>query len=566
MLPVADLAPISEWSNSMYRLAVILAVLAFVAATPFAIFAQEATPMADAAVATPVSLAGVDPLPLTAEREAELEAYISRMLAETGVPGASVAVVQNGEVVYQQGFGVRDLRATDPAPVTPDTLMMIGSITKSMTVTMAATLVDEGKLTWETPVVNLLPEFTLADPELSQKLTIRNAFCACTGLPQRDADFIFHSDAFTPRRLIASVADFPLTAPLGELFQYSNQMFAIGGYAATAAATGSQDDLYDAYTATMRAQLLDPLDMPRSTFALSDVLASGDYAVAHGRNLTGDMQTILLEDEDSFVRAVAPAGALWSSAAEMARYVQTELARGVTPDGRRLVSAENLEATWQQQVAIPGEMFGPGELAMLAQGYGLGWVKGSYHGQPLIWHNGGTFGFSSHLAFLPEADLGIVVLTNGAGADVLTLAIQYRLLELLFEQPETFDVRVAEQIDANAQGLTDLQKSLGAVDPESIAPWLGRYQSDALGDVEVTLADGTVVFDAGELQSTMTPLLDDADDVHTYLLAEPPFAGVPATFAMRDGAPVMTMIDPATGEEISFFFATGREAAATPTS
>lgn len=555
----------------MHRLSLILAMLVGIVATPMAIVAQEATPMTDAAAATPVSLAGVDPLLLTAERQAELEAYISMMLEKTGVPGASVAVVQNGEVVYQQGFGVRDLSAADPAPVTPETpetpetLMMIGSITKSMTATMAATLVDDGTLTWETPVVDLLPEFTLVDPELGQELTIRNAFCACTGLPQQDEDFIFHSDTLTPERLIASVADFPLTAPLGELYQYSNQLFAIGGYAATAATGADLDDLYDAYTAAMRQQVLGPLGMPRSTFTLDEVLASGDYAVAHGQNLTGAMQPILLEDEDSFVRSVAPAGALWSSVAEMARYVQTQLARGVAPDGTRLVSAENLEATWQQQVAIPEELFGPGELATLAQGYGLGWVNGSYHGQPLIWHSGGTFGFSAHLVFLPEADLGIVVLTNGAAADVLTISIQYRLLELLFARPETFDALVAQEIEANAQALADLQSSLGVVDPESIAPWLGLYHSDVLGDVEITVADGVAMFDAGELQSTMTPLLDDGDVGETYLLAEPPFAGAPATFAMRDGAPVMTLTDPGTGEEILFTFASSGEAA-TPTS
>ena len=136
---------------------------------------------------------------------------------------------------------MRELGGSDP--ITPDTLMMIGSITKPMTATMAATVVDDGKLTWDTPVVQILPEFAVADPALTERLSIRNAFCACTGLPQRDPEFLFNSDELTPERLSTSVKDYPLTAPLGEQFQYSNQLFAIGGYAAAAAAEQQSAEL-----------------------------------------------------------------------------------------------------------------------------------------------------------------------------------------------------------------------------------------------------------------------------------------------------------------------------------
>ena len=124
----------------MHRLIVLFMAVTMMI-LPLAALAQESTP-----VATPVSLAGSDPLPLTSEHQAELAEYIAGMLEKSGIPGAAVAVVQGGDVVYQQGFGMRELG--EPAPVTPDTLMMIGSITKSMTSTMAATVVDDGELTW----------------------------------------------------------------------------------------------------------------------------------------------------------------------------------------------------------------------------------------------------------------------------------------------------------------------------------------------------------------------------------------------------------------------------------
>lgn len=524
-----------------------MAIVAFfmLVGTPFAVLAQESTPQA-----SPGSLSGVQPLPLTSARAAELETYIEEMLAETHVPGAAVAVVQKGEIVFLEGFGVRELGRSEP--VTPETMMMIGSVTKSMTALMAATLVDSGELTWETPVADLLPGFAVADPELTQQLNVRNAFCACTGVPQRDGDFIFNSDAYTPQMLIASVADFPLTAPLGELFQYSNQMFAIGGYAATAAAGGNPDDLYDAYAATMRRQVLDPMGIAASTFSLDDVRASGNSAMAHGQDLSGAYQVMNLDDEDSFVRSVAPAGALWSSAAEMARYLQIELARGVAPDGVRVVSEENLEATWAQQVALPESQYGPEELATMAHGYGLGWVLGDYRGQPLIWHNGGTFGFSSHLAFLPEADLGIVVLTNGASADILTLAIQFRLFELLFDQPRSFDELATMEIEATAEGFAARQALLGAVDVAAIRPYMGVYQNDALGEVTISQQGDMVLFDAGELQSALTPLLGEEGEVVAYMLADPPFGGAAVTLETDAGSPLMTLTDSMSGETFVF--------------
>jgi len=521
--------------------------------------------------ATPGAM--LEPQTLTAEHLAELDAYIATMLEKTQIPGAAVAIVQNGQVIYENGFGVHEVDQPEPVtpetPETPETLMMIGSVTKSMTATMAATLVDAGRLRWDTPVVDLPPGFAVADPDLTQAMIVRNAFCACTGLPQRDADFILNSDNYTPESLIASVAAFPLAAPLGKLFQYSNQMFAIGGYAATAAASGETDDLYDAYVRVMGEQLLAPLGMTRSTFSLEEVEASGDYAGSHGRELSGAYVPVALDDEDSFVRAVAPAGALWSSAAEMAHYVQMELGRGIAPDGTRVISEENLGVTWQPQVAVPAppaaESEGlPPELIAMGQGYALGWLTGDYFGQRLLTHSGGTFGFVSQIALLPDADFGIVVLTNGVGAEVFTLAVQFRAFELLYDQPATGDPAITAAIDATTAQTAAIQVMLGTIDPESMTPYLGDYTSDTLGDVTVALQDGALILDVGEFQSELQPILDESGAVSAYLMSDPPLAGqVAVMFTVIDGLPVLNVIDPTTGEQYPFTFAT-EISAATP--
>jgi CubicO group peptidase (beta-lactamase class C family) len=526
-------------------------------ATPLAV--PPATPVAD--------LAGVSPLPLTGERRAAFEAYVAEAINRLGVAGASVAVVQGGEVVYAQGFGVRELGGTDP--VTPDTLMLIGSVTKSMTSTMAATVVDDGWVTWDTPLVEVLPDFSVADPQLTPRLTLADAFCACTGLPRRDLEIIFNFNDLTPDRLIAQVAELPLTAPYGQAFQYSNQMYALGGYAAAAAAGAAPNDLYRGYQMAMRQRLLNPIGMPRSTFALAEVLASGDYALPHATNLAGQLQPVSPLIDERFTTSVAPAGALWSSAREMARYLQMELADGVAPNGTQVVSAENLAQTRAPRVAIPAQPGLPPLFAEVGDHYAMGWVTGTYHGQPIISHSGGTLGFVSEVAFLPEADLGIVLLTNGGqGAGTFNYAVQFRLFELLFDQSAEFEAMLGPFLEAQTAQLGELRAHLGRVDPAAVAPYLGRYEHPTLGDVEVALRDGKLMLDAGEIRSEMRPQLDEAGQVVGYVFVDPPLAGsTPVTFRQgADGQPeVVAEVPTESGPTTYVFTLVGPDLAATPT-
>jgi CubicO group peptidase (beta-lactamase class C family) len=525
-----------------------------------------ATPIATPLAAPQSDLTDVAPLPLTGERRAEFEAYVADAMNRLGVPGASVAVVQGGEVVYLQGFGVREDGGSKP--VTPDTLMMIGSVTKSMTSTMAATVVDDGWLSWETPLVELLPGFAVADPQLTPRLTVADAFCACTGLPRRDPEIIFNFDSLTPEQLIGQVDELPLTAPFGERFQYSNQLYAVGGYAAAAAAGAAPDALFEGYQLTMRERLLNPIGMHRSTFALEEVLTSGDYALPHSGDLEGQTRPVPLLTDEGFVRAVAPAGALWSNAREMARYVQTELANGLAPDGTRVVSASNLERTRAPRVPIPAQPGLPPVFVESAQHYGMGWVIGSYYRQPLISHSGGTLGFGSEVAFLPEADLGIVILTNNVQAGgPFALAVQFRLFELLFDQPPAFDALMGQFLEAQVAQIAELRAQLRLVDPAAVSPYLGRYANPALGEVELEIQNGRLVFDAGEIRSELRPRMDDAGQVVAYFFTDPPLAGAPVPVTLRqgpDGRPEMEATVEGEGEETYVFTLLESSPVATP--
>ena len=205
----------------------------------------------------------------------------------------------------------------------------------------------------------------------------------------------------------------------------------------------------------------------------------------------------------------------------MARYVQTQLAGGVAPDGTRVVSAENLAMTWAPRVAIPPEPGGPPVLNAAQQDYGLGWFVGEYRGQRLLSHGGTAFGFTSEIAFLPDADLGLVVLTNGpevGTAYYFTQAVKFRLLELLFDQQPEIDPLLPGLLEDLAAE-TAQSGAAGTGRPRRDRAVPGRYTNPALGDVTVALRDGRLLFDAGEFWYELRPVAKE--DV-TYLLFDGP--------------------------------------------
>ncbi|MEJ2287654.1 MAG: serine hydrolase [Deinococcales bacterium] len=309
---------------------------------------------------TRIDLASQPAQPLGPAAVNDLDAFVPGAMAEAGVPGAVVAVVQNGRVVYERAFGVK--RSGRPDPMTLDTQLMIGSTSKSLTTLMMATLVDDGLMRWDTPVVDILPSFRVADPELSRTITLQNLVCACSGVPRRDYEFILNARTLGAEDVVRSLAGFRFFTDFGETFQYSNQMVASAGYIAGVAAGGDPDALLPGYARALQARVLSPIGMLDTTISLRQVQARGDYATPHGQTLSGARIPIPLSQE-ALLMPVAPAGSVWSTVPDMARYLLTLLAGGVAPNGERVVSTAGLEHLWTPQDKISADT-----------SYALGWM------------------------------------------------------------------------------------------------------------------------------------------------------------------------------------------------
>jgi hypothetical protein len=173
----------------------------------------------------------------------------------------------------------------------------------------------------------------------------------------------------------------------------------------------------------------------------------------------------------------------------------------------------------------------------MGRGYGRGWLVGDYGGQRLISHSGGTYGFVSQVALLPEADLGVVILTNGGpGAGPFTYAVQYRLFELLFDQPATIDQLISEYRDGFQAATAQLQGQVKPVEPVAVTPFLGRFANPTLGEIRLRLTSGRLILDAGEVSGELQALTDESGNLVGYVFVSPPLAGPQGSVTLRNGA------------------------------
>ncbi len=480
-----------------------------------------------------VDLSGAAPAEFDEEMAETFTTFVDSLLTRGELPGASVVVVQNGEVVFAEGFGVKSLDGSDP--VTADTLMMVGSVAKSFTTTMMASMVDEGLFTWDTPVVDILPTFTFSNPELTAEITMRDLVCACTGVPRRDLELIFNANELTAEELILSLADFDVFTEFGEAFQYSNQMVAAGGYIAAYAAGGIYGDLDDGYAQELQRRVLDPSGMERTTLSFINASLDPDVASPHGLNLDGEFHPGSFATE-AILEPAKPSGTLWSTANELGNYLIMQLNEGAGLDGEIVASPESLGETRKPAIEVTSTV-----------DYGLGWFVEESKGLQIINHGGNTFGFTSHLAFLPDADLGIAVLINAQAANGFGEALQARLLELVYDLPEEIEAQVDQFLEPAAtpvSGETADEDTYGAMPSyDEVASLLGRYADSRLGEIELRWSDAYgLLLDAGEFVSILRPLTGDGAVLGDYILFDGPGIGATITVETSEGGEVQIVI------------------------
>ncbi len=455
------------------------------------------------------TFAGKTAHPLDAARIAALGAFVEAGRKATGVPGVSVGLVQDGKTVFAGGFGVRELGT--PTPVDADSLYMIASNTKALTTLLLARLVDQHKITWDTPVTTLLPSFRLGDAATTRQVLVKHLICACTGLPRQDFEWLFEFKDLTPERAVAALGSMQPTSKFGEMFQYSNPLAGAAGFIGGHVLFPDLD-FGAAYDRAMQEQVLTPLGMTSTTFDYARALA-GNHAAAHASDVDGKPAVAAMAINYSIL-PVRPAGAGWSNVTDMLKYVQMELAQGTLPGGVRYVSKAPLLERRVAQVPTGKDST-----------YGMGLSVDTTYGVPVVHHGGDMIGFHSDMMWLPDHNVGAVILTNGDPGWLIRSGFRRKLLEVLFDGRPEADAQLAAGAKTYAEQLAAERKLLTVPAEPALAGTLAaRYSNAALGEIAVSRKGAATIFDFGEWKSEVGSRTNPDGSV-SFLTIEPGLIG-----------------------------------------
>ncbi|MCZ8517431.1 serine hydrolase [Paenibacillus filicis] len=375
------------------------------------------------------------------------EAYVGKLMKQESIAGAAVAVSQHGEIIYQKGFGVRDIETKDP--VTPDTIFGTASVTKSFTALAIMQLADEGKLSLDDPVIRYIPEFKLHGLEDTASVKIHHLLSHTTGLPPMRRNEVLNRLNDHPAYMASE--SYELLGKPGQYFSYCNDTFLLLG-TIIEQLTGR---LYRRY---MTERILERLHMHRSTFSFEELAKYDRVSIPYVKN----SETGVLEEVPwPMLGNYEVGGGIRSNVLDLLKYGQCYVDGGMV-QGRSIVSQDAIHNMWKPVHRVGRNTF---------YGYALR-ITPDYSGVSLVEHGGAQPGVSSHFGFVPEEGLVAVVLTNVANvpANDMWLAAVNTALGFPLEQKSS--------IEPHAQA------SL-----EHLQSFVGTYRSAEGGCVSIFLDD-----------------------------------------------------------------------------
>jgi CubicO group peptidase (beta-lactamase class C family) len=301
------------------------------------------------------------------------------------------------------------------------------------------------------------------------------------------------------------------TSGFGEVFQYSNIMASGAGYVA-GYLYNPKLELGAAYDEAMRKKIFEPLEMRSTTFDYGRAL-KGNHASPHANDVNGK-QSVASMDLNYSVHPHRPAGGVWTSAHDLIRYVQLELAKGKLPNGKVLVSEANLLARRKPYVKVGA--YGS---------YGMGLQVDNRWGTPVVHHGGSMLGFKSDIVLLPEHGVGAVILTNADTGGLMLGSFRRRFLEVLFDGKPEATEDLAKAAENYKAVLAKFRERLVVPADEKAATGLAsRYTSPELGELTIRRQGTSVIFDIGEWRSSVASRKND-DGTMSFITVDPGASG-----------------------------------------
>jgi len=311
------------------------------------------------------------------------------------IPGAAVAIVKDGRVVFQKGFGVKEKGKNDP--VNEDTVFRLGSVSKGFASVLAGVLVEEGVVEWDHPVSGYLEEFRLNDPEQTGRVQVRHLLSHTSGLP-RHAYTNLVEDGLTLERIISRFQQVPLIAKEGEQMAYQN-----AAYSVIEKVLEIRTD--KGFNALLDERLFTPIAMNYASASYESIRQSDNKALPHVYH-SRTRGRVPISISRKYYNAVS-SGGINASASDMGKWLL--LLTGNVPD---VISKETLEDIYNPLANINNRRFSRHWPGVNRSHYGMGWRVLDNHGQKIVYHGGYVNGYRSEIAFAPEDGVGICILIN----------------------------------------------------------------------------------------------------------------------------------------------------------
>ncbi|MFN3489188.1 MAG: serine hydrolase [Emticicia sp.] len=420
---------------------------------------------------------------------AEIDALVERTLKTFDVPGIAVAVIKDDKVIHAKGYGVRSLKTQQK--VDENTLFGVASNSKAYTAAALGMLVDEKKITWDTKVTDIIPEFKLYNPYVTEEFTIRDLLCHRSGMGLGAGDLMMWPDSsdFTKADIIHNLRYLKPVSSFRSKYDYDNNLYIVAGEVVARVSGTSWEDFVE-------KRIMQPLGMNKTAASLSRLKDKSNVIDPHAP-VNGKVQAIGIDWSET----ANAAGGIYSSVSDMSKWVIAQINGGKYGDGsKRLFSQEVHEEMWTPQTIIP--VRGSTAYNTHFSAYGLGWFLSDVKGYKQATHTGGLAGIVTQVTILPEMKLGIIVFTNqqvGAAFTAVTNTIKDSYLGMpKVDRVAEYHARVVAG-NENAKKITSeiwtaidaQQKNNTKID---LNQFVGTFRDAWFGDVTISLKNGKLMF------------------------------------------------------------------------
>ena len=414
-----------------------------------------------------------------------LDAYFEKMAEDWEIPGVSIGIVKDGELVFTGNYGVLEVGKNEKPNA--NTLYAIASNSKAFTSAIIGMLVQEGKLDWDDRVQKYLPYFEVYDPWVSEHATIRDILSHRIGLGTFSGDNLWYKTELPASELIKRYRHVPQAYDFRAGYGYSNLMFIAAGEIIETV-TGKT------WAQNVQERILEPLGMNRTIASVKQLDSKGNYATPHASNEQGNYPIPWTSWDN-----VAATGGLISSVEDLSKWMIFNLNHGMH-NGDTLLSRRTRNMVWTPHNNFLVDHTTPNDFSRHFNAYGLGWGLSDYHGRLRVGHTGGYDGMITAVTLIPDENLGVVVLTNGLKSPIMA-ATFYALDAFLGVEPrKDWSAETLQQADERIAKDTRIahrkeKRALNTQPTVTREQMTGTYQSDLCGRMTIREHNGELLLE-----------------------------------------------------------------------